>query len=177
MQVRVKRRKSLASRALLCILGMLLAAGCQTARVASTGGDVAEGQRIPVVRGPDTAGHWQSRDLYLDYRYRVDQNEMKLSVQVRFSDSVRMGFRQLRRFHLKLYWLEGAGNVLTTRGLYSVTQTEVDDGIHFTSRFPVPAGAAAMAFGYTGELRGQGLRGTVSPIWYVPTTAIGGAER
>lgn len=177
MKVPVERLRYNASWVFPWILGILLLTGCQTAQVPPAGGDVPASQRIAIVRGQDASGQWQTRDLALGYQFMVEQNDMQLAVQVRFSESVTMGFRQLRRFHVKLYWLDGFGRVLTTRGLYSVSQANTDDGITFTSNIPVPVAANAMAFGYSGELRGQGLRGTVSPIWYVPTTAIGGAGK
>jgi len=161
----------------LAVIIALPLAGCETAPKALDGGDVIEGQRIPLQRGENVAGQWSTRDLLVDYRYSVAKDQIDFAAQVRFTKMVTMGFMTLDRFHLKLYWLDQGGRVVTTQGLFSVSQAATNDEIKFQANCPVPVGAAAFALGYSGDLHSQGLNGGTYGISEVPTTAIGGRAR
>lgn len=164
-------------RLLLVMTIALSLAACETTSKALDGGDVLEGQRILLQRGENVAGQWSTRDLLLNYRYAVARDQIDFAAQVRFTEMVTMGFLTLDRFHLKLYWLDQGGRVVTTQGLFSVSQTATSDVLKFQANCPVPASAAAFAFGYSGDLHSQGLNGGTYGISEVPTTAIGAPGR
>jgi hypothetical protein len=156
MANQVKDRKALLILLLVC--GSLLL-GCQGLAPGYKGSKISEGYRIPLVDGSKVVDYYRTPDLTLDYQYRKDQNQMKLSGQVQFASRIQMNFTTVRYFHLSVIFADAQGNVLQNRGLLTTSYEDPDDPLRFASNVALPPGATYMAFYYTGEARAGGGSG------------------
>ncbi|SPF36666.1 conserved exported hypothetical protein [Syntrophobacter sp. SbD1] len=110
------------------------------------------------------SGQWKGNDLSVEYSYSKDQGQMDLSGNVRFSNSLIMGYTELKDFRLGAIFLDQNGKVLEQIGL--ATNRDSFDPIPFNRRINIPSNAVFMAFSYQRKACDQG-RGKTS-FWFYP---------
>ncbi len=133
---------------------------------------VPAGARIALVAGERQSGRWDAPDLSLKYNYSTDSATLSLDGEVRFADKIVYSFIHVSRFHAKLYWLGRNGRVIASKGLYSTGHVDADQVMKFRAVVPVPQGARAFAFGYSGMARGDGSQPVETTFWEDPTRRV-----
>ncbi len=146
-----------------------LMAGCQGNLLTYKGGNVPPGESIILLDGEHSA-YWPTRDLRVNYTYLKKSNQLNISGDVKFADWLGLSFDNIVFFNLQIFLLNDQGTVLQTAGLATSSNfANSRASLSFTKTMTLPAGTAAMAFGYTGEARGTGddEAGTTS-FFYIP---------
>lgn len=134
------------------------------------GGVVPPTKCIQLNRDGSGSGTWQTREVTMTYQYVADGSQMDFRGTVSFATSLTNSFSSIDRFHVKIYWLDGTGRILTTHGLYSSSQFDANDNPSFRTTVPIPTEAVQMAFGDMGQASSYGDQSGVMPFWEVPTS-------
>jgi hypothetical protein len=116
------------------------------------------------IEQPQYSGRWKGNDLTVEYSYSIDQGQMDLSGNVRFSYSLIMGYTELRNFRLGAIFLDENGKVLEETGL--AANRGSFDPIPFNRRINLPSNAVSMAFSYQGTATDVGRDKT--SFWFSP---------
>ena len=147
------------------IVSALFAAGLQ---ISAAAGFVAPADRLSIPQ-PHVSAVWKGQDLTVNYTYSAEQGQMELSGNIRFSDSMSMGFALLHDFRLSVIFLDQNGRVLEQKVL--ATNRGGFDPIPFKTRLTLPPGAVSMAFSYQGQAvdsASGGGGGGFNSFWYSP---------
>lgn len=150
---------------LAVIVSALFVVGVQSS---SAAGFVPPADRLSIAESRSSAV-WKGQDLTVKYTYSADQGQMELSGNIRFADSMSMGFALLHDFRLSVIFLDQNGRVLEQKGL--VTNRGGFDPIPFKARLTLPPGAVSMAFSYQGQAvdsASGGGGGGFNSFWYSP---------
>jgi hypothetical protein len=116
-------------------------------------GPVREVDRVPLAEGEWTYGVWTGRDLVVDYRYLRNGSDLDLYGRVDLAGHITHNFENIDHVHVQAYFLDGAGNIIGSRGaMSSGWRSRLVGGysIPFHTTMTLPPGTAALGFSYTG---------------------------
>ncbi len=122
---------------------------------------VAEDNRIYLQDGGPHKGNWQTRDVAIEYDYQQKPQNLQISGVIKLGSYLTNGFRTLQYLILDIYTLDADGIVLNSeliinfgyhRDLYFARE------MTFDNQLVLPAGTAAIAFGYRGGVSEGGYR-------------------
>ncbi len=154
--------------AITLVCSFFFLAGCQTMPFSAQNGTVSSEDRVSISEGKQS-GSWRGKDLTVDYAGTRTGADLELNGTVRFAAHMLMGFSLLRDFHLSAILTDENGKVLETKGI-TADRGQIGP-IPFRVRFSVPAGAASMAFTYSGvavEGGGDDGGGGFTHFWQYP---------
>ena len=123
---------------------------------------VKEQNRISLLEQGPHKGHWKTRDISIEYEYRKETDNFKISGMVELAHYIKGGYNTLEYLYLYVYFLEADGIVLEAR-----TQTLASrrwlitlEKMSFKNSSELPKGTVAIAFGYRGKVSegGSGTR-------------------
>jgi hypothetical protein len=114
------------------------------------------------------SGQWKGNDLTVEYSYSKGQGQMELSGNIRFANSLILGYTRLEDFRFGAIFLDENGRVLEQIGL--ATNRDSFDPIPFNRRVNLPSKAVFMAFTYQGKaVEGADEGGSgVTSFWFYP---------
>jgi hypothetical protein len=142
----------------LLSLGVLLLSGCTNFLTPEIGVTARQDARIDLVEGGVQNGALNTDDVNLTYSFSESGNMFNLAGVLSFTSSLTNSFPMVKRFFLKMSFLDGEGRVLETINITPAmlnTYTGVEQQIPVTASCPKPAGASAIVFNYFGVFRGM----------------------
>ena len=80
----------------------------------SRGKWVKEENRISLLEHGPHKGHWKTRDISIEYAYRKEADNLKISGMVELAHYIKGGYNTLDHLYLYVYFLEANGTVLDT---------------------------------------------------------------
>ena len=145
-------------RIFLGLLLVLLLAGCQTTTNHYLGAVATADTLIELPTADVTDQRWQ--DLYVTVDYALKRQAGQLSIEglFMFSDYPQMNLRKARDVKLRLFLLDKEHKVLQYKEIARTFATDLSDKVAFNESFSLTPEVAALAFGYEGELIGDGRR-------------------
>jgi len=157
--------------ALICIV--VFVGGCQGALFSYRGGTVKQADRLPILAGGEHVASWKAYDLTVNYQYVRNQDELKISGVVEFTDQLKNNFLLIKYFHLDGIFLDSQGKVLAEKGLVSDSRFNSTNSLSFSSALKLPKDAVSMAFSYTGDaLTGSDDGGNFNFFWAYPFSSM-----
>lgn len=155
----------------LC-LGMLFFSGCANFFQPEMGAIARSEARIALAEDAVQGALWQTKDVVMSYSIAQSDSAFNLSGQLVFDRSLTDSFPLLKRFSLKMSFLDGEGRVLETvdiTPLFSYFK-QAPDELMITFSGVRPAAAAAIAFNYYGAFRGSAeeMGSATWDIFYFP---------
>ena len=156
---------------LVCCSTLFLA-GCANFLKPEIGAVARQEARVGLVEGGVQDAAWDTKDLELTYSYSEVDNTFSLFGELIFDRSLTDSFN-LKRFTLKINFLDGEGRVLETvdispliRSYYNVS----NEKFSIRKKIVRPVGASSIAFNYYGEFVGNDpeARGDSWDIFYFP---------
>ena len=177
MNVAVK--SSLVLKLLIACLLINLFVACAGGTALSPGAWVAEADRIAVLDGGPHKGHWQTRDLTINYEYQEAVKNLQVSGVIELASYIPMGFNTLEYLKLYIHFLEADGTVLDTRSIKIFGYRRYLDYIgemSFNHRYDLTENTVSFAFSYSGRVTqgggtgiGRSDRGRIDwEFWKVP---------
>lgn len=143
----------------LVSFGVLLLSGCTNFLTPEIGVTARQDARIDLVEGGVQNGALNTEDVSLSYSFSESGNMFNLLGSLSFTPSLTNSFPMVKRFILKMSFLDGEGRVLETISITPAilnTYTGVEERIPVKASCPKPAGASAVVFNYFGAFRGMG---------------------
>jgi hypothetical protein len=126
-----------------------------------------EKDRIALHDGSDQ-GIWKTDDLVVRYNYSLSSNDMHITGNAALSQMLQDRADAVKRFTLAVNFLDAQGKDIETRELAAAGYKEEAMSWTFEHRFALPAGTAAMAFSYDGEMSQGSGGGSGEGFWYDP---------
>ncbi|GAB6193269.1 hypothetical protein [Desulfocastanea catecholica] len=155
----------------LC-LGMLFLSGCANFLHPEMGAIARPEARISLAENGVQEALWQTKDLLMSYSIAQSDTAFSLSGQLVFDRSLTDSFPMIKRFTLKMNFLDGEGGVIETVDITPLFSSFGQTPDELTIRFSGvrPAAAAAIAFNYYGAFRGSAeeMGGASWDIFYFP---------
>ncbi|MCP4343846.1 MAG: hypothetical protein GY799_34470 [Desulfobulbaceae bacterium] len=156
----------------LVCCSVLFLAGCANFLKPEVGAIARQDARIDLVEGGVQDAVWDTKDLELTYSYSEVENTFSLFGGLVFDRSLTDSFN-LKRFTLKINFLDGEGRVLETVDISPLIRSFYEiSGEKFSIRKKLvrPVGASSIAFNYFGKFRGNDpdSRGDSWDIFYFP---------
>lgn len=146
---------------------LVMTTGCQI-MVGGRNAAVSPGNRIPIKADGPYSGIYNDNNLILDYTYRLEGGDMTLTGSIEFLDGI-PNFGYMKHFHMQIYFLDAQGMVLDQARVFSAGFMREIDIWQFRRRIRMPAGAAAMAFGYAGTAQSAGGPDEITwDFWHTP---------
>lgn len=137
---------------------VLFLSGCANLMKPEIGAMVRPDVRVNLKAGGVQSATLDTKDLVLTYSYSEAGDTFNLSGNLTFDRSLTASFSVVRRFFLKMSFLDNEGRVLETVDITPVMNSfsAVPDNIKIEASMTKPAGSSAIAFNYFGEFRGTG---------------------
>jgi hypothetical protein len=145
----------------------VLLAGCQSGFLGVGGGVVAAEKRIPFSPGGPHRGVHKDNDFLLVYSYVKDGRSLQISGIVELRGGAE-GFGWLDRLFARAYFYGADGRILESRSLLSRSRGRSEESWRYAKTVDLPPGAAGMAFGYSGRVRGVGFDAPTWDFWGTP---------
>jgi len=143
----------------LVLFAVLLLSGCTNFLTPEIGVTARQDARIDLAEGGVQNGALNTEDVNLTYSFSESGNMFNLTGVLSFTPSLTNSFPAVKRFFLKMSFLDSEGRVLETINITPPilnTYTGVEAQIPVRASCPKPAGASAIAFNYYGVFRGMG---------------------
>lgn len=155
----------------LC-LGMLFFSGCANFLQPEMGAVARPEARISLAENGVQDDLWQSKDFLMSYSIAQNDTAFNLSGQLVFDRSLTYSFPVIKRFTLKMSFLDGEGRVIETVNITPLFSSfgQAPDELAIKFSGVRPAAATAIAFNYYGEFRGSAeeMGGASWDIFYFP---------
>jgi hypothetical protein len=146
--------------------------GCANFLKPETGAIARQEARIDLTEKSVQEDLWKTKDLQLAYSITKSDSTFNFRGELVFDQSLTYSFGTIERFSLKMSFLDGEGRVLETVDITPVYNAfgSVPDRLSIKASGAEPAGAAAIAFNYFGQFRGdnQETGGSDWEIFYFP---------
>jgi hypothetical protein len=116
---------------------------------------VKEERRVSLVEGGPHQGQWKTRDISIEYEYRKEADDLKISGIVELANYIKGGYNTLDHLYLYVYFLEADGTVLDTKAMQTFGSRRwliTLEKMSFKNSSELPKGAVALAFGYRGKV-------------------------
>lgn len=153
----------------LCVLCL---SGCANFIKPEIGAIARQEARIDLAEGGVQDAAWTTRDLELTYSYVESGNIFNLSGILVFDRSLTDTFRVVKRFSLKMNFLDGEGRVLETVDVTPMFSSfgNVPDEMKIKGAYARPLAATSIAFNYFGVFKSDALEagGSEWNISYFP---------
>jgi len=155
----------------LC-LGSLFLAGCANFLKPEVGAIARPEASIALTEDEPQDVFWQTKDLELSFSIVQTGNSCNLSGELAFDRSLTDSFPVIKRFILKMSFLDSEGRVLESLDItpfYSYFN-HAPDTLRIKASCVRPAAAVAIAFNYFGSFRGNAVTmgGDEWDIFYFP---------
>ena len=137
----------------VCIaLGSLFLSGCANYLQPEVGAIARPEARIELAENGVQGAGWTAKNLDLTYSYSQSGNTFNLSGMLSFDQSVTNSFPLIKRFFLKVSFLDDKGRVLETVDITPLFRYlgEAPDNLKIQSSCATPAGTSSLAFNYYG---------------------------
>ncbi len=155
----------------LCLGGLFLA-GCANFLKPEIGAIARPEARITLAEDGVQNAFWQTKDILLSYSIAQGDSTFNLSGELVFDRSLTDSFPVIKRFILKMSFLDGEGKVLETVDITPLFSSfgHAPDELKISFSRARPAAAVAMAFNYYGAFRGSSeeMGGASWDIFYFP---------
>ncbi|MBW1694905.1 MAG: hypothetical protein JRJ41_12320 [Deltaproteobacteria bacterium] len=158
----------------LSLFFMLFFTACNASLFSYLGATVDMENRIALLEGKSHKGSWKTRDLSVNYNYKMDANVLQLSGQIEFDNQIHK-FASLDHFSLWVYFLDEEGKVIGEKAIAVAGYRRMLKNISFDHNLQMPSNANGIAFGYDGTASdgGGSVRGnrggeTSWDFWKVP---------
>jgi hypothetical protein len=136
---------------------MLLAlVGCQSSATFYRGYQADTANVAPLAQVAEQQGRWETFDLDLNYRYRYADRMLDISGAIDLGLYHEINTRLIRSLNVYLFFVDDQARVLETAWLVRSARFRPEESLSFAKSLKVPAGTAALAFGYDGEAREDG---------------------
>ena len=110
--------------------------------------------RIPLLEKGPHSGSLENNDLYLEYQYIRNENQMLISGFVELNGRLKYNFDRVDFFYLTVNFLDSDGLLLKRIRILNVSPLDrIDVKWDFKRKLVSPPETTAIAFGYDGELR------------------------
>ncbi len=143
----------------VCMLfGVLFLSGCANYLKPEIGAIARKDARIELDKKGVQDGLWTTNDLSLTYSYSQSGNTFDFSGVLSLDRSLTDSFPVVKRFSLKMNFLDGEGRVLDTVDITPMFSYSgvVSDHLKIQSISSFPAGTSFLAFNYFGIFKGGG---------------------
>jgi len=139
---------------LSCLI-VLAATGCVNTATMYKGNKLPNVPVVSLEEGGQHVGIWQTFDFSMDYRYTQDKGTLDISGSLMPSAFYQMNFGTLTQLIVYFFFVDKDARVLDTAIIIEGGGFDVDRGIPWALRspIPVPVGATAFSFGYQGSAR------------------------
>jgi hypothetical protein len=100
-------------------------------------------------------GNWQTRDVAIEYDYQHKPHNLQISGVIKLGSYLTNGFRTLQYLVLDIYTLDADGIVLNSELIINFgyhRDLDFAREMTFGNQLVLPAGTAAIAFGYRGRV-------------------------
>jgi len=149
----MKQNKLISVRLLrgLSILFLVAIVACSARLFSYKGLEVSENNLIRLENGGPHDGIWSTGDLAVVYRYTRKADNLQISGDIRFEDSLRYNFTRLDHFDLWIHLLNSENKIVEYRNLSPHVHYFEIDKIPFDETIPLPPGINAISFSYSGR--------------------------
>ena len=136
---------------------ILFLSGCANFIKPELGAIARQEARIALVPEGVQGAAWTTKDLFVTYSYSEADHIFNLTGSVSFDRSLTDSFPVVKRFFLKMSFLDNEGRVLETVDVTPLLSTfgTVPDQAKIKGSWPKPVGASAIAFNYFGMFSGS----------------------
>lgn len=156
---------------LLCLLLLSLGA-CRNFIKPELGAIARQDARFAMDDGTISNGVLKTRQLQLDYNLTGSDGGFTIEGRVTLDSSIYSSFPIIRRFFLKINFLDEAGRVLGTSDITPVfnTSSYISETMDVKRSGPRPPGSVGVAFNYFGNFAGesQDVKGDDWEVFYFP---------
>ncbi len=157
---------------LLCLLLLLSLAACKNFITPELGAIARKEARFSMDDGTISKGLLKTKQLQLGYDLTSSDGGFTITGTMTLDPRVYSSFPIIRRFFLKMNFLDGEGRVLGTSDITPVfnTSSYISDTMEVRRSGPRPPGSTAVAFNYFGNFssESQGVKGDDWEIFYFP---------
>lgn len=158
---------------ILTVFSVMFLSGCANFMQPEIGAIARQDARIDLVADGVQNAAWTPKDLVVTYSYSESDNTFNFSGSLSFDRSLTDSFPVVRRFFLKMSFLDNEGRVLDTVDITPLLSAfgTVPDQAKIKGSWPSPAGASAIAFNYFGMFSGasqEEMGGATWEIFYFP---------
>ncbi len=158
---------------LLICIGLLFFSGCVNYLRPELGTVARVDARVPLVDDQVSDAVLKTKDLQLEYTFSGDGETFEISGKLLFDRSITASYPMLRRFVMRVNFLDARGVVIESVSIAPNinTHNEVPDVIQLRSSGIKPPGVAAIAFNYFGTFSSATLRSGGDESWeafYMP---------
>ncbi len=138
------------------ILPVLLASGCKSTQAYYRGYLSQNASNLTLVDNSSQQGNWKTFDMQLNYTAEKGNASLDIRGTGQFGLYYQLNSARIANLDLYLFFINDRTQVLETVRLFSAINISPEDQIHFAKHLQVPAGAAAISFGYYGQSRSDG---------------------
>lgn len=153
-------------------LAVLFLSGCANFLKPEMGAIARPEARIALAEDGVQDALWQTKDLVMSYSIAQRDTAFNLSGELVFDRSLTDSFPAIKRFTLKMSFLDGEGRVLETVDITPLFSSfgQAPDELRVRFSGVRPAAAAAIAFNYYGAFRGNAeeMGSATWDIFYFP---------
>ena len=153
----------------LCVilLGSLVA--CQGGMGSYAGKTVDAKDRIELLEGGPHQGSWETRDLFVEFRYSRKPQDLQISGLIKLQQYL-SHFNSIKYLYLRLHFVDAGGKVLADQALLKSTgyRVQMPEKMPFKAELQIPPDGAAVAFSYRGRAQGGGERAEDWEFWKAP---------
>ena len=142
---------------ILVILLMLPSSGCVHFITPKLGSIAQKEARIPLPETGQTQGTLERQNLRIDYTLSTQEDELELRGTITFNRSLTDSFRVIKRFFLKLNFVDSEGRLLEVKNItpnFSY-ESNAQEKMALKYKGPISAVAKDIVFSYFGEFRGD----------------------
>ena len=151
----------------LLLIFVLVFTACNASLFSYSGATVDMDNRIALLKGGAHKGSWNTRDLAVNYNYKMDANVLQLSGQVEFDNQIHK-FTSLNHFSLWAYFLNEEGKIVEYKAIAVAGYHKRLKNISFDHNIEMPSNVNSIAFGYDGTARESGGDAATWDFWKVP---------
>ena len=140
----------------LSLFFLLFFTACYANRFSYLDATVDMENRIALLEGKSHRGSWNTRDLLVNYNYKMDANILQLSGEVEFDNHLQYNFTYLEHFYLWIYFLDDESKIIGNKAIVVAGYRSRIENIPFHHNLQMPLNANGIAFGYDGRAREGG---------------------
>lgn len=152
------------------VLLLLLVVGLAACQVGMYGqGLVASPEnRIELLEGGPHSGGFETSEFGVVYSYSNFLDSIKMSGEVKWEERFTTVFPVLKRFNLRVHFLNAEGRVLQSKTIATAPFMTSFYDLRFEHRLKLPPDTAAMVFSYRGQAMANGWQGETWDFWNAP---------
>ncbi len=154
---------------LLVCFGLLFLSGCVNYLKPELGAVARVDARVPLVDDQISEAVLKTKELQLEYTFSGEGETFEISGKLKFDRSITASYPMLRRFVMRVNFLDAGGAVIGTAGIAPNinSSNEVPDIIQLRATGIKPTDATAIAFNYFGTFISSTHRNGGAESWEV----------